>query len=232
MLNYPADIRAFRAAWVSGNSNPLSSVTIRYLDYGQFTGRDEAGNLTGNYSVADTWIQATVARRSTSGHTSWGLSAGVLSNSIGATSYQAILFSGSVMLRLDSSRVKIGIAVQNLGWVQSPSWNRLPGQTEITVSRKLAHLPLDLYLDGRWVDGRSTYGLGGVFQVNPMLQVLIGTSTNRLTQMSGDGSLADIFADTGFGLRLRLKGLMLSFGSYLYGPGGWAQGIGVEWNLN
>ncbi|NOZ73860.1 MAG: hypothetical protein GXO90_00545, partial [FCB group bacterium] len=198
VLNYPAGIQAYRAAWYPGNTGPLTSVTIRYMDYGDFTGLDDEGNPTNDFSAADTWIQAAAARQSASGHSAWGLSTGFLSNTIGDLSYRAFILTGSAMIRLDSSRIKIGVAVQNFGWVQSSSsWRQLPGQVEITLSRALAHLPLDLYLDGRWVAGRSTYGLGGVFQINPMLQFMIGTSSNRLLQMPGDGSVADIIADTG-----------------------------------
>ncbi len=232
VLNYPADIQALRASWYPGNTVGLSALTFRYMDYGRFTSRDEDGEPTGLFTASDTWIHAATAGLSPSGHSAWGLSAGVLSSSIGTNRYDAVLFTGSVMVRLDSARIKVGVAIQNLGWIQQSSTReRLPGQVEITLSRTLAHLPLDIYLDGRWENGHVQGGLGGVFQLNSNLQFLIGTSTNRLDQSLGEGKIHDIFADTGMGLILKRKTLRISLGSYLYGPGGWAQGIGIQWGV-
>ena len=231
-LNYPDGIHAFRSAWYPGEGHRLSAMSFRFLDYGRFSGYDEQGNATSDFGAYETWIQAATSGISPSGQTSWGISSGYMTSSIENVSFSAVMVTASAMIRLDSSQTRIGLAVQNLGWLQeSTSQGALNRRVEITVCRSLKHLPLDLYVDGRMESGTYQVGLGGVFQVAPNFQFLIGTSSNRMDQSLQQGQFRDLLSDTGLGFSFKHQQMQISAGGYFYGPGGWAQGIGIKWNI-
>lgn len=228
LLRYPAGVASQSAVLLLSRPGQELALGLRHLGYGRFSGRDEDNRSLGDYSAGDTWLTVAVARRIWGGRLAGGLSGGIFLSRLG--SYQALALTLTPGLLLQGERTRVGLSLTNLGRVLSDYTTyreRLPVALLASLSRRLAHLPLDLGVDLVYyrLQRQAALHLGGVFQLPWNLQLKWGTSSQRLGLPPARRSI--IMAATGLGLSYAAAPYHFEMGAYFYGLGGWIGGLGL-----
>lgn len=231
-ISYPADITAQSVHLSLPGKESVTVYGLRHLNYGLFSGRDELNKETDNYSATDTWLNWAAAGHSSRWPLAWGLSAGVFYSTIEDEQAALFTFSAGAIVDLKKLNSKLGVSLINSGSViknYSENEEELPTAIVISISKKLAYLPLTFSLDAynRFSTKMPEMRLGGVFALPYGLQLKLGTSTNRLQQSTGQSLSGDFFADTGFGVGWIYENYNFDTGVYSYGSGGWISGLAV-----
>lgn len=231
-ISYPADITAQSVHLSLPGKESVTVYGLRHLNYGLFSGRDELNQETENYSATDTWLNWAAAGHSSRWPLAWGLSAGVFYSTIEDEQAALFTFSAGAIVDLKKLNSKLGVSLINSGSViknYSENEEELPTAIVISISKKLAYLPLTFSLDAynRFSTKMPEMRLGGVFALPYGLQLKLGTSTNRLQQSTGQSLSGDFFADTGLGVGWIYENYNFETGVYSYGSGGWISGLAV-----
>lgn len=231
MVRYPAEIGAESVSLLFPIKNRMVSVSVNHLGYGIFEGKDEDNTATEDYSSADTWIRVSTAWPNSEGRIKWGYSSGLFISQL--ESYQAIVWSGGVggILHLPGSNSSVGICIRNTGVAldnYTDAEESLPVQAIISGARRLAYLPLELCADAVYfpADETAQLRLGGVFTLPGNFKLRLGTTSLKFDQKTNVSISSDFLADTGMGLSYSYQEYSFDLGVYLYGPGGWASGLG------
>ena len=107
-----------------------------------------------------------------------------------------------------------------------------PAILNLSLAKRLAYLPLKMALDidcGLY-NQLMTFHLGGVFELPYNTQIRLGTSSQRIDQLSQINLIRDIFTDTGLGITITTHQYIIDIGTYIYGTGGSviAFGLGLK----
>ena len=235
-VSYPADITAQSIHLSLPGKQSVTVYGLRQINYGLFDGRDELNQETENYSATDTWLNWAVAGHSSRWPLSWGMCAGFFISSLDDKQAVLFTFSSGIIINSKKLKLKLGISLINAGSVlkkYSESEEELPTALVLSLSKKLAYLPLSLSVDlyNRLSKETAEIRLGGVFKLPYQLQLRFGTSINRLKQSKHDNLAKDFFADTGFGIGWDYDIYHFETGMYSYGPGGFISGLAVGINF-
>lgn len=231
-VSYPADITAQSVHLSLTGKQSVTVYGLRHINYGLFTGKDELNQKTNNYSAADTWLNWAAAGHSSQWPISWGVSAGLFISSIDEKQAALFTFAAGTIVDLKKLNSKFGVSLINAGSVikkYSDIEEKMPVAVAVSFAKELAYLPLNLSVDvySRINTGTPAIRLGGVFTLPYRLKLKLGTTTNRLQQLTTQSLSRDFFADTGLGLVYEYENYHFETGVYSYGPGGWISGLAV-----
>jgi hypothetical protein len=231
LVQYPAAIGAESVTLIFPNGRGAYAFSLRHLGYGVFNGYDVDGNPTENYTSDETWVTLAVGRPLSTQRIVWGLSLGLFASRL--ETYQSLVLTATpgVLIRIDEIDSRIGLSVQNAGRVlrrYTRYREPLPTTVTVAVAKRLAHLPLEISLDGgyRLEDEHTWFRLGGVFQLPYHLQLRWGTGTDKFDQRTQTNLARDFLGSSGIGISYTAAEYHLDLGIYLYGTGGWASGLG------
>ncbi len=185
--NYLLDINGGQAAY-SFNAPYLHrvAVAVTYMDYGNFEATDQYAVPTGeSFSAHDFALTLTQAGNLDS-HFSYGVSAKYAFSQIEKYSAQAIAFDFGLQYAAPFEKdLYFAVTLLNTGWNVKKYGNvkePLPNMLNIGVSKKLAHLPLEVSVMLRglnqdskeWYDRFKRFSAGGELTLSKHLRLRLG----------------------------------------------------------
>ena len=231
IISYPGDIIAESVSILLPRKSRTISVSLRHFGYGIFEGKDNNNISTENYMSSDSWLSASSTLSDTSKIYATGLNAGIFISNL--EKYQAVVLTMGlgILITLPNDLGKISATIQNGGMPidhYTGVEENLPIRISFGGARKLAYLPLELALDAIYYPGENSTRahLSGVVDFPYHFQLRLGTTSMKLNQQTTYGVMRDFFADTGFGLSYSFSEYSFDLGTYMYGNGGWASGLG------
>ncbi|MBL7013193.1 MAG: hypothetical protein ISR83_02120 [Candidatus Marinimicrobia bacterium] len=230
LIQFPADIRleSFSILFPTEISN--KSLSFRHQSLGIFDGYDESGNETGKYQSGETIITGSFSKKVQNMPLRWGVSSSIFYSQLYNYSSVAIALNGGVLLDIPIIKSVIGINFENVGFPLSSYTDHkesLPSQMAVSLSKKLAHLPLQIMLEAPYSFQTEELNiiLSGEFKLINGIQIRLGTSSERINQNIQQSVSQSAISGTGLGINYVGKDYSIGIGSYFYGTGEWINGI-------
>ena len=232
IIKYPAGI-ASQNIGVSFlfKNNTFGKFSINNVSYGIFEGYDENLIYTGTYSASDTKISAFYGKRILRLPIQLGLqSSFYLSNYEGYT-FNIFSFSTGFSFRVKEQNFTFGMSMHNFATSLSSSdlVVYLHPKLVISGSKKLKHLPLNLFLDLTSENSSDlTVFIGGEFDINKNLQISLGSSNRKFNQNIKKDISSSIIGASGFGLGYKKKDILINYSIYMFGTGALSQSMEIN----
>ncbi len=228
-VRYPANVNSKHIGWIFPKNKRIYSFHYRQMDYGRFDGYDEDGNPLGSYNSNDTWLSSSIS--SQYGILSYGMSAGLFHSQLGSKKSIIMVSSFGGLISLNKQNMEFGIALKNQGIILKKfnSEENLPLFCMMSVSKKLAYLPLKLNLDIEFMSDipEPTLYLSGKFTLSESVFLRWGINSEKFNQQIESGVTKDLITGTGIGLGFKSGKYSIESGGYFYNPGNWILGVSV-----
>ena len=233
---YPAGIQAQSVSLLIPQSNRLITVAINHISYGTFKGYDENAIPTNNYSSSDTWMRLGYSGLSKNLPISYGISNQLYFSKLGG--YSSIIFylSLGAIWNIKKYKTNIGLSIDDIS-INSSRINNVieksPLRYNIGVCKKLEYLPLKISIDYLSINNKKNkdYFISGIFSLPKNLSFIWGTSTRKLSQNIKESVIKTIFGSSGVGISYKDNGIIIGYGLYFYGTGGWTNGLDLSINF-
>lgn len=227
IVTYPADVNSKHLGWIIPKNKKVFSIHYRQLDYGRFDGYDEDGNPLDSYNSTDNWFNSSLSFQS--GMFSYGMSAGFFYSRLAQS--ESVILTGTIggMFSLEKEKFQFGFSLKNFGTVLNKftkTEESLPTSGGLSISKKLAHLPLKLNLDAEFfADNYQMFFLSGVFTFSPTFYLNWGLNSDKFNQQIESSVTKDLITGTGIGLGFKTEKYTIETGGYFYNPGNWVFGF-------
>ena len=233
---YPAGIQAQSVSLLIPQSNRLITVAINHISYGTFKGYDENAIPTNNYSSSDTWMRLGYSRLSKNLPISYGISNQLYFSKLGQYSSTIFYLSLGAIWNIKKYKTNIGLSIDDISINISPINNvieKSPSRYNIGVSKKLEYLPLKISVDYLSINNKKIkdYFISGIFSLAKNLDFIWGTSTRKLSQNIKESVIKTIIGSSGAGINYKYNGIIIGYGLYFYGTGGWTNGLDLSINF-
>ena len=233
---YPAGIQAQSVSLLIPQSNRLITVAINHISYGTFKGYDENAIPTNNYSSSDTWMRLGYSRLSKNLPISYGISNQLYFSKLGQYSSTIFYLSLGAIWNIKKYKTNIGLSIDDISINISPINNvieKSPSRYNIGVSKKLEYLPLKISVDYLSINNKKNkdYFISGIFSLPKNLSFIWGTSTRKLSQNIKESVIKTILGSSGVGINYKDNGIIIGYGLYFYGSGGWTNGLDLSINF-
>ena len=233
---YPAGIQAQSVSLLIPQSNRLITVAINHISYGTFKGYDENAIPTNNYSSSDTWMRLGYSGLTKNLPISYGISNQLYFSKLGR--YSSIIFylSLGAIWNIKKYKTNIGLSIDDISINKSRINNvieKSPLRYNIGVCKKLEYLPLKISIDYLSINNKKNkdYFISGIFSLPKNLSFIWGTSTRKLSQNIKESVIKTIFGSSGVGISYKDNGIIIGYGLYFYGTGGWTNGLDLSINF-
>ena len=191
------------------------AAALRYLDYGQFDRTDELGNKQGTFGAGNFLLQVGYGFE-LSRNFSVGIGLKYIHGKIAQYSSSAWAADFGLLYRIPSQDLNFGFAVLNSGQVLDPyveTKDPLPVSYRLGLSKRLAHLPLLLVLEGYLYRGEDAqFIIGGEFTLTPFW--LLRLSYNSIGKEQRIGQVGDRYAGLSIGTGFSLDKSVISSGGF------------------
>ncbi|MEC7850337.1 MAG: hypothetical protein VX993_06310 [Candidatus Neomarinimicrobiota bacterium] len=233
---YPAGIQAQSVSLLIPQSNRLITVAINHISYGTFKGYDENAIPTNNYSSSDTWMRLGYSGLSKNLPISYGISNQLYFSKLGKYSSMIFYLSLGVIWNIKKYKTNIGLSIDDISINKSRINNvieKSPLRYNIGVCKKLEYLPLKISIDYLSINNKKNkdYFISGIFSLPKNLNFIWGTSTRKLSQNIKESVIKTIFGSSGVGISYKDNGIIIGYGLYFYGTGGWTNGLDLSINF-
>ena len=233
---YPAGIQAQSVSLLIPQSNRLITVAINHISYGTFKGYDENAIPTNNYSSSDTWMRLGYSRLSKNLPISYGISNQLYFSKLGQYSSTIFYLSLGAIWNIKKYKTNIGLSIDDISINISPIndvTEKSPSRYNIGVSKKLEYLPLKISVDYLSINNKKNkdYFISGIFSLPKNLSFIWGTSTRKLSQNIKESVIKTILGSSGVGIDYKDNGIIIGYGLYFYGSGGWTNGLDLSINF-
>ena len=230
---YPAGIQAQSVSLLIPKSNRLITVAINHISYGAFKGYDENAIPTNNYSSSDTWMRLGYSKLSKNLPISYGISNQLYFSKLGKYSSTIFYLSLGAIWKIKKYKTNIGLSIHDISINISPINNiieKSPLRYNIGVSKKLEYLPLKISIDYISINNNKNkdYFISGIFSLPRNLCFILGTSTRKFSQNIEESVIKTILGSSGVGFNYKDKGIIIGYGLYFYGTGGWTNGLDLS----
>ena len=230
---YPAGIQAQSVSLLIPQTNRLITVAINHISYGTFKGYDENAIPTNNYSSSDTWIRLGYSKLSKNFPISYGISNQLYFSKLGEYSSTIFYLSLGAIWNIKKYKTNIGLSLHDISINISPINNiieKSPLRYNIGVSKKLEYLPLKISIDYLSINNKKNkdYFISGIFSLPRNLSFILGTSTRKFSQNIEKSVIKTILGSSGVGFNYKDKGIIIGYGLYFYGTGGWTNGLDLS----
>ena len=233
---YPAGIQAQSVSLLIPQYNRLITVAINHISYGTFKGYDENAIPTNNYSSSDTWMRLGYSGLSKNLPISYGISNQLYFSKLGKYSSTIFYLSLGAIWNIKKYKTNIGLSIYDISINTSRINNvieKSPLRYNIGVCKKLEYLPLKISIDYLSINNKKNkdYFISGIFSLPKNLSFIWGTSTRKLSQNIKESVIKTIFGSSGVGISYKDNGIIICYGLYFYGTGGWTNGLDLSINF-
>jgi hypothetical protein len=204
---------------------------VVYTDYGTFTGADNVGQLTQNFSAGDVALSLAYSSIIPDQPIRYGLAVKYISSTIVSGSYSASGLAADLGLFYESKPLllTIGVSALNIGKELS-SYNgiteNLPFNLQVGVSKKLERLPLVVHLNFRNLtrdrEGRNfwyalnDFSIGGEFTMSKLIRLRFGYENQKRRDLETSSGVG--MGGFSFGLGLVFQKLHVDYSLSAMGP--------------
>jgi len=231
ILYYPVQINAGLVSVSKIFGNRTFSMSLRYMDYGLFSGFDEEGISTGSYTSQESWVTVSMGERKIDRKFAWGATLGGFFTQLESYRSNVITITIGTLLYIDKMAATVGLSMVNNGVVIRQFTNNndhLPVTFVGSFTKKLKHLPLEISLDiGKEKGSPDWIRLGGIFTLNHRLQLRWGTSSDKLKHKTGLNMTEDYLGSTGAGISYGYNQFNFDLSGFFLGTGGWISGFSL-----
>ncbi|MFQ6615818.1 MAG: hypothetical protein ACE5HZ_03480 [Fidelibacterota bacterium] len=231
VIRYPVSIQSEMVEWRMSWGHRRVAVSLRHLGYGVFDRRDEQDVKGGEFSAGDTWVTMS-ASQGLWRRVDIGITGGIFHSQIDNVAASLGLVTVGSSLAIEEIDLVIGLSVRNLGATfQSYTGyeEAIPTSISMGLTKKLAHLPLEISADGKWWgrEDRGWWRIGGEFSFPENLLLRWGFSSYRFEQRTGI-VWRDITTGSSLGVAYRRGPVTVDMGFQYAGVGGTTLGIGLS----
>lgn len=179
-------------------------VGTHFENYGDFTETDEAGNEGGKFSAGDLLVMGDYAFKFSEDFY-LGVSFKFIHSTLASYTSTAVAGDFGLIYRFPDQDLQIGFGIFNFGTVTSAfveTKDALPLNFRVGLSKKLAHLPLLLSVEGfQYQNENFHFIVGGEFTVTPFLFLRLGyNSIGRDQKIGSSSQFAGVSIGTGITL--------------------------------
>ena len=233
---YPAGIQAQSVSVLIPKSNSLITVAINHISYGTFKGYDENAIPTNNYSSSDTWMRLGYSGAYEKLPIRYGISNQLYYSKLENYSINKLLFSGGLIWQIKKYKTNIGLSIDDVTIQINPVSDIIkssPAKYNIGVHKELAYLPLIISIDYLCFNNTKNkdYFISGIFILSKKISFSWGTSTRKFDQNIKENILKTIMGSSGAGISYKYDGIVIGYGLYFYGTGGWTNGLDLSINF-
>lgn len=212
---------------------------IKYINYGTFQGADEYANKTGSFVPNEMAVMLGYAN-SLDVNFYYGANIKFIYSGIAGYSSTAIAADLGLHYAIPEQEMNLGAAALNMGGqftTYDGSKEDLPLDVQIGVSKKLAHLPLRLFLDfhklnksrDNFMQRFKAFSIGGEFILSKVMTLRLGYENEKRSDLK-IGTFAGL-AGFNIGLGLKIKEYQFDYGYSSMGQIGALHRISVATNL-
>ena len=131
--------------------------------------------------------------------------------------------------RAKEQKFTLGMSIHNLATSSSDLVVDLHPKLVISGSKKLKHLPLNLFLDLTSENSSDlTVFIGGEFDINKNFQFRIGSSNRKFNQNIKKDIFSSVIGASGFGFGYKKKDILINYSIYMFGTGALSQGMEIN----
>ena len=233
---YPAGIQAQSASLIYPKNNKIMITSINHISYGAFNGYDENAQQTENYTASDTWINLGYSKASKSLPLSFGISNQIYISKLENHNSTSVYSSFGIIWNSDKYNLDIGGRIKDILLIHNSTDIRASDNSieiEMGFCKKLTYLPLKLSIDCIISNDLRPehYFISGVFTIHKNIYLTTGTSTRKYSQNTEQNLTRTIFGSSGIGVNYKNKDLTIGYGLYLYGTGGFSNGLDLTINF-
>ena len=208
---------------------------IRYANYGTFTGADENGNVTSDYTAGEGAILLGYSNL-LDANFSYGASVELIYSTIAGRSSSGIAMDLGLHYQIPSSLIDIGFSILNAGTQISEYYTtkeNLPVTMAFGVSKKMEHMPVKIYLDLHdlyeqditFVKRLNNFSAGAEFFLSKVITMRLGYDNQNRSDLTIGQSAG--LAGISLGLGVVIKGYTFNYGYSSLGQIGGLNRIGV-----
>ncbi len=228
---YPAGIQAQSASMLLIKNDKAIITSVNHISYGTFSGYDENAVKTENYTSSDTWLSFGYNEVSKILPLKYGVSNQLYISKLENITSTSIYSSFGLVWTNKKYKLDIGcIANDILLFHDRPTDNINSMYFNIGVCKDLIHLPLKLSIDCKLntIMTPVDYYISGSFNISENILLNLGTSTRKFSQNTEQSLSQTIFGSSGFGVFFKNKELVIGYGLYFYGTGGFSSGLDMN----
>ncbi len=246
--NYLIDINGGMAAY--SQQVPYlkrAAISVTYMDYGQFDETDQFAVNTGRTFTANDFALAITQADHLDEQFSYGISTRLAYSKIDDYTAAAWLFDfGLIYKATFQSELYFAASLQNLGW-QLDSYSEssnikepMPTSLNVGVSKKLAHLPLEISFrlqklnqhSENWYDRFKRFSVGGEFRFSDHFHLRLGYNNEQHESLQSDVSTQGKFAGFSAGVGLFVKQFRIDYAFSNFEFLGNVHRFGISGSLN
>ncbi|MHB2150902.1 type IX secretion system protein PorQ [Calditrichota bacterium LG25] len=223
------------------------AVSITYLDYGQFDETDRFAVSTGNTFSANDIALAVTQADHLDQNFSYGITTKFAYSRIADYTATAWLFDFGLLYRATfESELYFAVTLQNLGW-QLNSYSAatnikepMPTSLNVGVSKKLAHLPLEVSFriqklnesSEKWYDRFKRFSVGGEFRLSDHFHFRLGYNHEQHESLQSDVTTQGKFAGISLGVGIFVKKFRIDYAFSNFEFLGNVHRFGISGSLN
>lgn len=233
---YPAGIQAQSVSLLLSNNNKAIIGSINHISYGTFKGYDENAIQTDNYTSSDTWVRLGYTEPFKNLPLRFGMSSQVYFSKLENYKSTFLYSSFGLVWGIKKYKLEIGIMINDFLLIHndnSVSSINKSANFNIGFCKDLIYLPLKMSIDFR-TNGHTTFEdcyISGEFKFSDSFYFNLGTSTRKYSQNTDQSLSQTIFGSSGFGMKYKNKDLIIGYGLYFYGTGGFSNGFDLSINF-
>ena len=229
---YPAGIQAQSASLSMLINDKFINTSINHVSYGTFEGYDENAVRTENYTSSDTWLRM--------GYTGdvfkkfparYGVSNQMYVSKLEDHISASIYSSFGLVWTIKKYNLDIGATVNDILIIHDKLIEDINSMYfHIGLCKDLIYLPLKLCIDFQLntsLNLNDCY-LSGSFRVSENILLNLGTSTRKFAQNTQQSLSRTIFGSSGVGIFYKNEELVIGYGLYFYGSGGFSSGLDLR----
>ena len=233
---YPAGIQAQSASLLLSINNKVMISSINHISYGTFKGYDENAIQTDNYTSSDTWVRLGYTESFKKLPLRFGMSNQVYFSKL--ENYKSTFLYSSLGFAwiIEKYKLEIGVMINDFLLIHNDNSEGSINKSanfNIGFCKELIHLPLKISIDFR-TNGYTAFEdcyISGEFKVLDTFSFNLGTSTRKFSQNTEQSLSQTIFGSSGLGINYKNKDLIIGYGLYFYGVGGFSNGFDLSINF-
>lgn len=220
-LNHLLDFQSGFLAYAHPFSNSTASVALSFIDFGQFEGRDESNQNTGEFGASGLVLSVAYAKPLLK-NLSAGASVKYIRFQIDNLTQTAVALDAGVIFAIPDKKLNLGFAVFNLGTTTSAfieTEDDLPLNVQFGFSKTLEHLPVMLSAAVvKYEEESLDFRVGGEIALTEQLFARLGY--NSVGQDQKVDTDKDRFAGVSFGLGFKINTFNVDYSFSSFGEVG------------
>ena len=229
---YPAGIQAQSVSISLPKNSQLLTVAVNHISYGTFNGYNQEATPTDNYTSNETWLRLGYSNLLNKYPIRYGLSSQIFLSKLEEYKTAKLYYSFGAIWDIEKYKTSIGLSVDDFAIeINSKNIFRQSSSLRYNIGliKKLNYLPLRVSIDFLSIStNNKDYFISGIFSISKQLSFSWGTSTRKFSQNTNEDILKTIFGSSGLGISFIKNDIIINYGMYFYGTGGFINGIDLS----